>query len=291
MIRVVCTFSVSWCPSTAARSCNRSPTRLWWCAGGRPQEEVGRLDKLVRKAASVLGQSWTVWTPVAEPPALNGLLSTRDNPLHLQHSAISRRCSGVSDRLTFLLHRPFPQHLSGRAIRWHAPTSIYVCPSVRPFVRLSSCLCSALLFLLQRVVNESSHSVEDDGDCHLLHTHCHLFPTFLVSTGDTRAHSLEFRCFAGTESIATMFDIPHASVTKASDSNTQIRENNHLQRCFDWKHTGWRIRYWILLQRLRVELLNVCCLQSARPAWATLPWLITFTSCSRNPLAHTHTTS
>ncbi|KAI3358660.1 hypothetical protein L3Q82_014719 [Scortum barcoo] len=77
---------------------------------------AARLDKLVRKAGSVVGTELDSLTSVAERRTLNRLLSIMDNPSHPLHSAISRQRSSFSDRLLSLscstdrLRRSFLPH-------------------------------------------------------------------------------------------------------------------------------------------------------------------------------------
>ncbi|KAI3373002.1 hypothetical protein L3Q82_023449 [Scortum barcoo] len=85
--------------------------------GGLKKKEAVRLDKLVRKAGSVVGTELDSLTSVAERRTLNRLLSIIDNPSHPLHSAISRQRSSFSDRLLSLscstdrLRRSFLPHM------------------------------------------------------------------------------------------------------------------------------------------------------------------------------------
>ena len=73
------------------------------CWGGSlKKKDAARLDKLVRKAGSVVGTELDSLTSVAERRALNKLLSIADNPHHPLHGAISRQRSSFSDRLLSL---------------------------------------------------------------------------------------------------------------------------------------------------------------------------------------------
>ncbi|KAI3363544.1 hypothetical protein L3Q82_012147 [Scortum barcoo] len=73
------------------------------CWGGSlKKKDAARLDKLVRKAGSVVGTELDSLTSVAERRTLNRLLSIIDNPSHPLHSAISRQRSSFSDRLLSL---------------------------------------------------------------------------------------------------------------------------------------------------------------------------------------------
>ncbi|KAI3356695.1 hypothetical protein L3Q82_003380 [Scortum barcoo] len=87
------------------------------CWGGSlKKKDAARLDKLVRKAGSVVGTELDSLTSVAERRTLNRLLSIIDNPSHPLHSAISRQRSSFSDRLLSLscstdrLRRSFLPH-------------------------------------------------------------------------------------------------------------------------------------------------------------------------------------
>lgn len=61
------------------------------------KKDVSCLDKLVRKAGSVVGTELDSLTSVAERQTLNRLLSIIDNPHHPLHSAIYRHRSSFSD--------------------------------------------------------------------------------------------------------------------------------------------------------------------------------------------------
>ncbi|KAI4902349.1 hypothetical protein NFI96_003952 [Prochilodus magdalenae] len=70
------------------------------CWGGSiSKRDAGRLDRLVRKAGSVLGLELESLTPLAERRALNKLLNIMDNVHHPLHSTIIRRRSSFSGRL------------------------------------------------------------------------------------------------------------------------------------------------------------------------------------------------
>ncbi|XP_051278345.1 uncharacterized protein LOC127375945 [Dicentrarchus labrax] len=90
-------------------------TAVCW-GGSIKKKDASRLDKLVRKAGSVLGTELDRLTSVAERRALNRLLSIMDNPLHPLHSTIYRQRSSFSDRLLSLsysterLRRSFLPH-------------------------------------------------------------------------------------------------------------------------------------------------------------------------------------
>lgn len=66
------------------------------------KKDAARLDKLVRKAGSVVGTELDILTSVAERRTLNRLLSIIDNPDHPLHSTITRQRSSFSDRLLSL---------------------------------------------------------------------------------------------------------------------------------------------------------------------------------------------
>ena len=73
------------------------------CWGGSlKKRDAARLDKLVRKAGSVVGSELDSLTSVAERRTLNRLLSIIDNPQHPLHNTISRQRSSFSDRLLSL---------------------------------------------------------------------------------------------------------------------------------------------------------------------------------------------
>ncbi|KAI3351105.1 hypothetical protein L3Q82_005675 [Scortum barcoo] len=59
------------------------------------KKDAARLDKLVRKAGSVVGTELDSLTSVAERRTLNRLLTIIDNPSHPLHSAISRQRSSL----------------------------------------------------------------------------------------------------------------------------------------------------------------------------------------------------
>ncbi|KAI4885265.1 hypothetical protein NFI96_001101 [Prochilodus magdalenae] len=70
------------------------------CWGGSiSRRDAGRLDRLVRKAGSVLGLELESLTPPAERRALNKLLHIMDNVHHPLHSTIIRQRSSFSGRL------------------------------------------------------------------------------------------------------------------------------------------------------------------------------------------------
>ncbi|KAI4888693.1 hypothetical protein NFI96_005457 [Prochilodus magdalenae] len=70
------------------------------CWGGSiSKRDAGRLDRLVRKAGSVLGLELESLTPLAERRALNKLLHIMDNVHHPLHSTIIRQRSSYSGRL------------------------------------------------------------------------------------------------------------------------------------------------------------------------------------------------
>ncbi|KAI3368513.1 hypothetical protein L3Q82_025518, partial [Scortum barcoo] len=77
----------------------RPPVRSSVLGGSLKKKDAARLDKLVRKAGSVVGTELDSLTSVAERRTLNRLLSIIDNPSHPLHSAISRQRSSFSDRL------------------------------------------------------------------------------------------------------------------------------------------------------------------------------------------------
>ncbi|KAI4876145.1 hypothetical protein NFI96_002615 [Prochilodus magdalenae] len=68
------------------------------CWGGSiSKRDAGRLDRLVRKAGSVLGLELESLTPLAERRALSKLLHIMDNVHHPLHSTIIRQRSSFSD--------------------------------------------------------------------------------------------------------------------------------------------------------------------------------------------------
>ncbi|KAI3367054.1 hypothetical protein L3Q82_009687, partial [Scortum barcoo] len=82
------------------------PVRSSVLGGSLKKKDAARLDKLVRKAGSVIGTELDSLTSVAERRTLNRLLSIIDNPSHPLHSAISRQRSSFSDRLRESVHLP-----------------------------------------------------------------------------------------------------------------------------------------------------------------------------------------
>uniref|UniRef100_A0A8C4TB68 Reverse transcriptase domain-containing protein n=1 Tax=Erpetoichthys calabaricus TaxID=27687 RepID=A0A8C4TB68_ERPCA len=87
------------------------------CWGGSiKKRDTSRLDKLVRKAGSIVGMMLDSLTSVAERRALSRLLSIIENPLHPLNRIISRQRSSFSDRLlsmscsTDRLRRSFIPH-------------------------------------------------------------------------------------------------------------------------------------------------------------------------------------
>lgn len=73
------------------------------CWGGQIKKgDKARLDKLVKKAGSVVGIELEPLTSVAERRVLSRLLSILDNPHHPLHSTFSRQRSSFSDRLLSL---------------------------------------------------------------------------------------------------------------------------------------------------------------------------------------------
>ncbi|KAI4897720.1 hypothetical protein NFI96_007252 [Prochilodus magdalenae] len=69
------------------------------CWGGSiSKRDAGRLDRLVRKAGSVLGLELESLTPLAERRALNKLLNIMDNVHHPLHTTIIRQRSSFSGR-------------------------------------------------------------------------------------------------------------------------------------------------------------------------------------------------
>ncbi|KAI4896803.1 hypothetical protein NFI96_008132 [Prochilodus magdalenae] len=70
------------------------------CWGGSiSKRDAGRLDRLVKKAGSVLGLELESLTPLAERRALNKLLHIMDNVHHPLHTTIIRQRSSFSGRL------------------------------------------------------------------------------------------------------------------------------------------------------------------------------------------------
>ncbi|KAI4888220.1 hypothetical protein NFI96_004855 [Prochilodus magdalenae] len=70
------------------------------CWGGSiSKRDAGRLDRLVRKAGSVLGLELESLTPLAERRALSKLLHIMDNVHHPLHTTIIRQRSSFSGRL------------------------------------------------------------------------------------------------------------------------------------------------------------------------------------------------
>ncbi|KAI4894025.1 hypothetical protein NFI96_002879 [Prochilodus magdalenae] len=63
------------------------------------RRDAGRLDRLVRKAGSVLGLELESLTPLAERRALSKLLNIMDNVHHPLHTTIIRQRSSFSGRL------------------------------------------------------------------------------------------------------------------------------------------------------------------------------------------------
>ena len=73
------------------------------CWGGAlKKKDAARLEKLVRKAGSVVSTELECITSVAERRTLNSLLSIIDNPDHPLHSTISTQRSSFSNRLLSL---------------------------------------------------------------------------------------------------------------------------------------------------------------------------------------------
>lgn len=105
MDRAVCTSLGDWHPSTSAGGFYQSVVASAFmytvvCWGGRSlkKRDIACLDKLVRKAGSVVGAELDNQTSVT----MNWLLSIIDNPNHSLHSATSRQRSSFSDRLLSL---------------------------------------------------------------------------------------------------------------------------------------------------------------------------------------------
>ncbi|KAI4891122.1 hypothetical protein NFI96_002470 [Prochilodus magdalenae] len=72
------------------------------CWGGSiSRRDAGRLDRLVRKAGSVLGLELECLTPLAERRALSKLLNIMDSVHHPLHTTIIRQRSSFSGRLFF----------------------------------------------------------------------------------------------------------------------------------------------------------------------------------------------
>ena len=70
------------------------------CWGGSiKKRDALRLDRLVRKAGSVVGKVLEGLTSVAERRALSRLRSIMENPEHPLHSTIERQRSSFSGRL------------------------------------------------------------------------------------------------------------------------------------------------------------------------------------------------
>ncbi|KAI3358884.1 hypothetical protein L3Q82_015272 [Scortum barcoo] len=84
-------------------------TSLWlpvssftlWCAGGAayPKKDTSRLDKLIRRAGSVVGMKLDSLVMVAESRTLDKLLDIMDNASHPLHTVISNQRSLFSERL------------------------------------------------------------------------------------------------------------------------------------------------------------------------------------------------
>ncbi len=73
------------------------------CWGGSiKRRDATRLDKLVRKAGSVVGAELDTLTSVAEKRIIGKMLSILDNVLHPLHQCFSRQRSSFSDRLLSL---------------------------------------------------------------------------------------------------------------------------------------------------------------------------------------------
>ncbi|KAI4889418.1 hypothetical protein NFI96_008497 [Prochilodus magdalenae] len=74
---------------------------MLWCVGegSISKRDAGRLDRLVRKAGSVLGLELESLTPLAERRALSKLLHIMDNVHHPLHTTIIRQRSSFSGRL------------------------------------------------------------------------------------------------------------------------------------------------------------------------------------------------
>lgn len=70
--------------------------------GNIKKQDASRLDKLVRKAGSVVGTELDSLITVAERRVLSKLLSIMENPLHPLNSIILRQRSSFSDRLLLL---------------------------------------------------------------------------------------------------------------------------------------------------------------------------------------------
>ncbi|KAL6109546.1 uncharacterized protein ACO6RY_12648 [Pungitius sinensis] len=73
------------------------------CWGGSTKKkDAGRLDRLVKKAGSVVGAELECITSVADKRTLTKLLTIMDNGNHPLHSTISRQKSLISRRLRSL---------------------------------------------------------------------------------------------------------------------------------------------------------------------------------------------
>ncbi len=75
---------------------------VYW-GGSIKRRDTTRLDKLVRKAGSVVGAELDTLTSVAEKRILGKILSILDNVQHPLHQTFSRQRSSFSDRLLFLV--------------------------------------------------------------------------------------------------------------------------------------------------------------------------------------------
>ena len=75
-----------------------------WGGGGGSikKKDASRLNKLVRKAGSIVGTELESMTSMAERRALIRLLSIKNNPEHLLHSTIQGQRSSFSSRLVSL---------------------------------------------------------------------------------------------------------------------------------------------------------------------------------------------
>ncbi|KAI3368183.1 hypothetical protein L3Q82_007911 [Scortum barcoo] len=73
---------------------------LWYAGGAAyPKKDTSRLDKLIRRAGSVVGTKLDSLVTVAESRTLDKLLDIMDNASHPLHTVISNQRSLFSERL------------------------------------------------------------------------------------------------------------------------------------------------------------------------------------------------
>lgn len=94
--------TLRWCKKNHLQLNITKTKGWWWISDGAKGRDTGRMDRLVRKASSVVGVEMEILMSVVEKRILSKLMSIMDNERHPLHITLITRKTVFSGRLLLL---------------------------------------------------------------------------------------------------------------------------------------------------------------------------------------------